>query len=419
MCDFQKICENFPNLDGLIFISQSKLDISRQTYLFKDIIIKAHKIREDNTQYLRQNTLQQEFELLKGCANIDGIPKIHYFFNNKEYDLLLISYLQGTSLVNLKLSFFQLFKVLIGLSKILYRLSLCGISHNDIVPDNVLVLKDFKISLVDFDQATKTSTLVALARQFLGINIGESKVNYSIITVFKYYLKKKFPGTIIRLKKMLGKNYLQIEKLPTLNANDDDSKKKLLKAWELAQLSNASSPGVPIAYYALEYNGTYYPGERPWSKRWNELKNISDYSDKTIIELGCNMGLLSVSLLKNAGAKKCIGVDHDSSILKSAKIISEVFNVDPEFFQIDFDSKNNWEEQLYSFNADIIFVLNILNWVNDKERFLRFLSAFNEVIFEGHDLPEIEKDRFAQLGFNSIQEIGYSERERIILRCRK
>ncbi len=419
MNDYQEICKNFPNLENLIFISCSKLDTSRQAFLYNDLIIKTHNIKEDNTQHLRQNNLQQEYELLKDCKKIRGIPKAYSYCENNGYILLLVSYLQGTSLTNLKLSVTQLLKLLIGLSNILFRLSLRGISHNDIVPDNILISKDFKVMLIDFDQATKNNFLVAFCRQFFGINIGESKVNYSIITVLKYYLKKKFPKTMIRLKKFLGKKHLEIERLPTLDADADNEHKKLLGAWELAQLSNASSPGVPIAYYALEFDGIYFPGERPWADRWKELKNISDYSNKTIIELGCNMGLLSVSLLKYAGAKKCIGVDHDSSILKSAKMISEVFNVTPYFFQIDFDSKSNWEEELYSFNADIIFVLNVLNWVKDKKRFLRFLSKFNEVIFEGHDLPEVEKNNFTRLGFTSIQEIGYSERERIILRCRK
>jgi hypothetical protein len=123
--------------------------------------------------------------------------------------------------------------------------------------------------------------------------------------------------------------------------------------------------------------------------------------------------------LKERGALKCIGVDYDSKILDSAKIISDVFGVKPEFHQVDFDSKKNWEEKLLTYNAEIIFALNVLNWINDQKRFLRFLSNFPEVIFEGHDLPEVEKNRFRDIGFTKIEEVGLSDRERIVLRCRK
>jgi threonine dehydrogenase-like Zn-dependent dehydrogenase len=37
------------------------------------------------------------------------------------------------------------------------------------------------------------------------------------------------------------------------------------------------------------------------------------------------MGLLSIHLLKERGAEKCIGVDHDKKILESATLISEVY----------------------------------------------------------------------------------------------
>jgi len=156
-----------------------------------------------------------------------------------------------------------------------------------------------------------------------------------------------------------------------------------------------------------------------WSERWSRLKNVSSYSGKNILELGCNMGLLSIHLLKEAGAEKCIGVDHDKKILESAKLISEVFEVNPVFKQVNFDSTKDWESNLLLHNIDIVFALNLLNWVNNKDRFLRFLSNFPEIIFEGHDTPKVERKRFEQIGFNTIEEIGYSERERIILRCRK
>ncbi len=419
MNNFQEICKNFPNLDNIIFISESNLDSSRKTFLYNNFIIKAHKKNEDRTQHMRQNSLQREYELLKECNEIDGIPKTFYYCSNDDYDLLFISYQHGIQLVNLKISFVQLLKILKGLSLILFKLSKCGISHNDIVPENILVTNDFKVSLIDFDQGTKVKPIKAFVRQFLGIKIGESKLNYSMITIIKDYLRKKFPKIVYQIKRLSGKEFPIIERLPDLNENADPKLKKLLRAWKLAQSSNASSPGIPIAYYSLEFNGIHFPGERPWIKRWDELKNISDYSGKTIIELGCNMGLLSAFLINEAGAQKCIGVDHDEKILESAKLINEVYNASPIFRKVDFDSMSNWENELLLFNADIIFALNVLNWVRDKDRFLNFLSAFNEVIFEGHDLPENEKNNFKRLGFTSIEEIGYSERERIILRCRK
>jgi 2-polyprenyl-3-methyl-5-hydroxy-6-metoxy-1,4-benzoquinol methylase len=207
--------------------------------------------------------------------------------------------------------------------------------------------------------------------------------------------------------------------LPTINDNADPKLKKLLDAWKLAQKSNASAPALPLAYYAIDFEEYHFPGERPWNERWNRFESITDYSGKTILELGCNMGLLSIHLLKEARAAKCIGVDHDKKILESAKLISEVFGVDPVFMQINFDSNKNWESELLSHNINIVFALNVLNWVNDKDRLLKFLSNFPEVIFEGHDTTEVERKRFRQIGFNTIEEIGYSERERIILRCRK
>jgi len=93
--------------------------------------------------------------------------------------------------------------------------------------------------------------------------------------------------------------------------------------------------------------------------------------------------------------------------------------VNPVFKQINFDSAKDWESDILSYNIDIVFALNILNWVNDKDRFLKFLSNFPEIIFEGHDTAEAERKRFEQIGFNKIEEIGYSERERIILKCVK
>jgi len=419
MYSFEQICEWFPDIENILFISKSNEDPSRKTYLFNNIIIKSRIIDDDQTAHLRQNNLKEEYEILKKCEVLEGVPKALYYFKNEFYELLFLSYLPGIQIYELKISLKELFKISFRLSKILIKLSALGVCHNDITPRNVLIENGNVVSLIDFDQAIKTKPYMAFARQLLGLNIGEAKVNHSIITIIKDYLRKKFPGTIFRIKKLLGKKYQDVDKLPALEKGADSKLINLLSAWQIAQSSNASSPGLPKAYYAIDFEGYHFPGERPWNERWNRLKNVSGYSVKTILELGCNMGLLSIHLLKEAGAAKCIGVDHDKKILESAKLISEVFEVKPVFKQVNFDSAKDWESDLLSYKIDIVFALNVLNWVNDKDRFLKFLSNFPEIIFEGHDTTEVERKRFEQIGFNTIKKIGYSERERIILRCRK
>ena len=420
MISLNQICERFPDIENIIFISESEEDPSRKTFLLDDIIIKSRKLDDDSSAHLRHNDLKEEYEILKLSEEVNGTPKAIHYHKNELYELLFLSYLPGTQLRNLQLSFIQTFKVSLEVLKILFRLSGKGICHNDITPQNILLTGENNVSLVDFDQAVRTTIVRAFAGNILGIKSGESKVSYGINTIFKDYLRKHFPNFLYSIKRLLGRTpKFDMHKLPDIKEGADPGLKKLLDAWRLAQKSNASSPALPLAYYAIDFEGYNFPGERPWSERWDRLKNVSDYSGKIILELGCNMGLLSIFLLKEAGAAKCIGVDHDKKILESAELISEVFEVNPVFKQINFDSAKDWESDLLSYNIDVVFALNVLNWVNDKDRLLKFLSNFPEIIFEGHDTTEIERKRFEQIGFKTIEEIGYSERERIILKCVK
>ncbi|HSW56712.1 MAG TPA: phosphotransferase [Ignavibacteriaceae bacterium] len=420
MDSLDEFCKKFPDLDGISLINESKFDPARCVYFYDGKIIKSKIINKDVSSQLRQNDLKEEFKILKICFGINGVPNHPYYCNNGKYELLFMRHLPGTQLINLKLTLDVLVKIIPKLVMILIKISKRGICHNDIVPRNILVNENMSISLIDFDQATITTPAKAFAGNFLGINIGNSKVNYSFSTIFKHYIKQKFPTLSVRIKKILGRaDDNEKTKLPVFSNDAKPELLAMLNAWEIAQESNASAPGVNIAYYGFNFMDYHFPGERPWTDRWNVLKAISDYSGKTIIELGCNMGLLSIFLLKEAKAKKCIAVDGDKKILRSAELISNVFQVQPEYFQIDFDSKEDWESKLMQYKPDIVFALNVLNWVKDKERFLSFLAKAPEVIFEGHDLPEIEKNRFLKLGFTKIEEIGYSERKRIILRCRK
>jgi hypothetical protein len=203
-------------------------------------------------------------------------------------------------------------------------------------------------------------------------------------------------------------------KLPVLLEGASSNLRYFLDAWRIAQLSDASSPNQKVAYYSFNFEGHHFPGERKWEDRWKVLRLITNYEGKRILELGCNMSFLSCFLLKEERA-----VDMDADVLEAANLVSSALGVKPSYKQQNFDSPDNWEDKLRDFKPDIVFALNVLNWVQDKERLLKFLGCFNEVVFEGHDDYETEKNRFLLHGFKEIRLVSKSERNRPVIHCRK
>jgi len=409
------------NIESSTLLRQSIIDPFRRVYLVNSYVYKVVALQFETTSHLREQSLAEEFSILEHCAGIPGVPPATAHYKTNEFEVLVMERLPGETLANLHTSWLQLFIILIKLTIILVRLSWRGISHNDILSTNVLVTSKGAVSLVDFDQASRNKFLVALVRQFTGINIGEGKVSYSLVTTFKECLKKKLPPQTIQfLKKLCGRNDNEnIQALPVLPDDAGSQLKMLLKGWQLAQLSDASSPGRRLAYYSLDIEGYHFPGERPWIDRWNTLRSITNYSGKRVLELGCNMALLSCFLLKYSHACATLAVDADAKIIDVAKQISLAFGVKPIFRQQNFDAPNDWETEISDFKPDIVFALSVLNWVQDKKRFIDFLGRFQELIFEGHDCFSVESQRLRSVGFRRIDVISVSERGRKVLHCTK
>ncbi|MBI3358975.1 MAG: hypothetical protein HY037_05300 [Nitrospirae bacterium] len=395
-------------------------DPARRTYADNKNIYKIILLHYETTSKLRAQDFQGEFMILKDCAGILGIPVAIECRRNGDFEILVLERIYGEPLDRLKIGLFQLFVIMIKLGVILFRLARKGISHNDIKAENVLKLSDGGVALVDFDQAVRVGFFESILRSFLGINKGGARVHYSVTVLLKDYLKKNLPPkTVTLLKRMTGKDLSRKHRLPSIPGDASPQLVALYKAWQLAQESDASSPGGMVAYYAFNFYGYRFPGERPWEERWTVLKKITDYSGKRVLELGCNMSLLSCFLLKEGGASAALAVDVDNKILGSAKLVATALGIAPSFTKQNLDDLDDWETTLSNFKPDIVFALNVLNWVKDKQRLLNFLGRFDEVIFEGHDAVETETERLSNIGFKQIRLIATSERKRPIMHCHK
>ncbi|MGH6913830.1 MAG: methyltransferase, partial [Geminicoccales bacterium] len=295
------------------------------------------------------------------------------------------------------------------------------VSHDDLRPENILVSESGEVYLVDFDQATTGAFWRCLVRSLLGLRAGGPPVQNGILAPARERLQASLSPRVIRwLKRQrLGAIVGAASQMPALPPDAGLRLRALHRAWRLASTSDASAPGQAIAYYALEIECVRLPGERPWAERWRLLGGIADCAGKRVLELGCNMALLSVHLLRESGAAAALAVDRDPAILEAAAEIAAAFEVPTELREVDIDGDADWETALSAFSPDVVFCLSVLHWVRDKARLLAFLGRFEELVYEGHDSARSECRRLRAAGYQSIRLVATSERGRPILHCRK
>jgi len=188
------------------------------------------------------------------------------------------------------------------------------------------------------------------------------------------------------------------------------------RAWQVA--AGAEANQVHICYYSMEFDGFHLPGERPWEKRWQLLERYVAAPNARILELGCNLGLLSTFALRQ-GAAGALGVDVDDTLLRANQLLQQAFRVKYQTRRIDFDDRQSWETELIAFQPTVVTALSVLHWVRDADRFLRFLGRFNVLIYEGHDRDHVERARLGQAGFGDVMLIGRSERNRSVFLARR
>jgi len=345
-----------------------------------------------------------------------GVPEVVSFQRTRDADVLELVFFDARPWSELPRSGRRDVAALGRLLMILARCSWRGVAHNDLRAENVLVDERGTCFLIDFDQATLCSRTSALLANFIGIGLGKGATK---VTLSKLLIEKMLPTPAVdglrRLK--LKADRKRWRRLPRLPENASPRLRKLLDAWRTAQQSDANAPGMGLAYYSLREEDVLLPGERPWDERWEVLRNVTDFSGKRILELGCNMGLLSTHLLREEKAASAMGVDYEPGILQSAKLVAEAYEVSPLFKQVNFDADLGWEEDLAAFKPDVVFALNVYNWLSDKERFLRFLARFPVVILEGHDSYEIEVERLTRYAPGECRLVSISERQRPLLIC--
>lgn len=403
--------------DGPVLLDASSDTLDSRTYQLNDRVIKIRKLQGDRSSNTK---LQQEYEVesylddaLKDCAF-----EPQYELKNG-YELLSINYKSGMLVERLLERKELTFQDILRIAGAVLRLNLRGVSHRDLKSDNIRIDQSKTVSLIDFDQALRTTPIKAILNDFIGVGIGIPSAIHPLRRLLQRVISYKAP--------LLGRVLRAIKKVDPSNGNDTvltltektsmtPELSKLKTAWEIAAKSNASTPGAQSAYYGLTLDGYGFLGERSWESRWDAIKRVVRFDGKSILELGCNMGLFS-TFMRLSGASRAVGLDIDQDIIRAAKLIAEAFGVDNEYYVQNLDDQNPWEDLYQGF--DVVFALSVMHWVQDKDRLLGFLARHQEIVYEGHDSFEIEYERLSRCGFKNIEIVSVSERGRVVFYAKK
>jgi predicted Ser/Thr protein kinase/SAM-dependent methyltransferase len=404
-------------LPRLEYGRQSPLDPARRYGVRDDLFYKMARPARGDPGPGRRQDLRGEAGMLERCRGVPGIPEIVEWRETPTHSVLVMRRLCGRPLSQLDLGWSRLLLLTLRLALLVVRLARRGVSHDDLRPENVLVDPTGRPQLIDFDQASSGRPIVCLARSLLGLRLSGAPVSNSVLAPLRERLQASLPPAVLRRLKRGARR--RPRPLPPLPTEASPELRALHAAWQRAARTDASSPGRAIAYHELEIEGLVLPGERPWAERWQALCSITDYRGRRVLELGCNQGLLSIFLLKEAGAAAALAVDRDPEVLEAAGEIGRAFRVRPEFRRIDFDADRAWEGELAAFRPDVVFALSVAHWLRDQARFFAFLGRFDELIYEGHDSARTERRRLAAAGFTAIELVRSSERGRPVLHCRK
>ena len=407
----------------LVYVSAFSSDC--RIYKTADAVFKIRRLTPSSIRG-RGNSLEDECLILKQLSSVKGVPGVRSYKRWGHWELLEMEPLP--ELCGYDPTFgkpHERFKEFWDVVRVTIQMNRLGCSHGDLHVRNVGRNVDNGMSVFDFDQACLDHPWRCAMRDIFGLGMCERRSEVSLVGRLRDVrgvgfllraatrLKREVMEFVSRKGILIRRqNYLSSSALKQRSMFQDDlSLEMLAEAWSIALRSKASAPGVDIGYYSIDIGGVNFPGERPWILRWDRIRKKVDFKGKRVLELGCNMGLLSIHA-KLWGAAHCLGVDVDKEILRAAELASRAFGTDVVYRQLDLDHPSQWEGELKGF--DIVSALSVLHWIKNKDRVWSFLAKHREVLYEGHESEQEAESNLIRAGFIRITRLGTTERNRQI-----
>jgi hypothetical protein len=296
----------------------------------------------------------------------------------------------------------------------LFRVSLNGIVYKQFRARHIFIQKDGYPIFIDFGGSTLTSPWIALWKNFRMFTlVGRRPVFSSIFSILTVNIRRWLKQ--FQKEKLMSDSDWKLQRALfrwNMNASfyrewrdnmacPDDSlsnedKEFLERAEDLTVQAVKQDQTIALDLYTIQIYPYLLYGSRDWGLLWSTLLEHIDFRNKTLVELGCGLGLIG-SYASIWGARHVTALDSSVLMLEAAKIFSRAFGVKNSNFMKegnDIFSKNR-------LSGNILTALSSRVNIYDNA-FKTCLSGFNELILQIKENESVTYNMLADEGFNHI-----------------
>ncbi len=153
------------------------------------------------------------------------------------------------------------------------------------------------------------------------------------------------------------------------------------------------------------------PGIRDMQHRYQIMKFPSSFRDKTVLDIGCNLGVVCIDSAKR-GAKRVVGLDYREETVSAAKAYAQNKNLPIQYRRFNVNDGLESLQKIENNQFDHVFALSIQNHVKDNCLW-DIINYYCQHVcwFEGHanqDRKKLEKILHNNLQFHHIDFLGYT-----------
>jgi SAM-dependent methyltransferase len=232
-----------------------------------------------------------------------------------------------------------------------------GLCQGDFKRDNFIFDNDSICHIIDYDQAIYDERF---------INMG----NLEYLDWFNKFFVNRWKKLGLNIPDIYSFGKFQKEEVLGLFKNDSFNLAETSIFAE--QITTNTKSGI---YHSLSTDKLYIDGARNLDSRLAALNSIEFKKNEKVLDVGCNMGLLT-HYLHDRGCKPT-GIDMDRKIVIGAKMVANLLNKDIQFKYLDLDTARIEEDY------DTICLFSVIHHVKNFQQVTENISQkCNRIIFE-------------------------------------